>query len=154
MWKIYYYHARTRETVWIKPENVKIITQEEVESLATQNQMLNANRPISAATAFAQAAGRQGQYLAVFVGVGVWRSGLAHHLHVRHVAHVAVCRGIPSCCKMTVVCFSPLLAFVSGVLFCLIQRCNSDHSGFAPCIVTMVNICIFLGGNSKWVFRM
>ncbi|PVD29410.1 hypothetical protein C0Q70_08661 [Pomacea canaliculata] len=32
--KVYYYHARTREASWTKPENCKIITQEEVEAMA------------------------------------------------------------------------------------------------------------------------
>ena len=31
---MYYYNARTRESAWTKPENVKIITQSEVETMA------------------------------------------------------------------------------------------------------------------------
>ncbi|XP_029640094.1 transcription elongation regulator 1 isoform X4 [Octopus sinensis] len=34
--KSYYYNARTRESAWTKPENVKIITQSEVEAMAAQ----------------------------------------------------------------------------------------------------------------------
>ncbi|GAB1600307.1 transcription elongation regulator 1-like isoform X2 [Argonauta hians] len=34
--KSYYYNARTRESAWTKPENVKIITQTEVEAMAAQ----------------------------------------------------------------------------------------------------------------------
>ncbi|CAG0880231.1 unnamed protein product [Cyprideis torosa] len=34
--KPYYYHAKTRETVWTKPEGVKVLTQEEVEDLVRQ----------------------------------------------------------------------------------------------------------------------
>ncbi|KAG8196247.1 hypothetical protein JTE90_023803 [Oedothorax gibbosus] len=32
--KMYYYNARTRETVWTKPEKVKILNQEEIEAMA------------------------------------------------------------------------------------------------------------------------
>lgn len=33
---MYYYNAKTRESAWTKPENVKIITQAEVEQMAAQ----------------------------------------------------------------------------------------------------------------------
>lgn len=33
---MYYYNAKTRESAWTKPENVKIITQSEVEQMAAQ----------------------------------------------------------------------------------------------------------------------
>lgn len=34
--QVYYYNAKTRESAWTKPENVKIITQSEVEQMAAQ----------------------------------------------------------------------------------------------------------------------
>lgn len=39
--KVYYYNAKTREAAWSKPENVKIITQSEVEQMAAQAQQTN-----------------------------------------------------------------------------------------------------------------
>jgi hypothetical protein len=36
--QVYYYNARTRESAWSKPENVKILTQQEVEAMAANNQ--------------------------------------------------------------------------------------------------------------------
>lgn len=46
----YYYNARTRESAWSKPDNVKIITQAEMEAMAASGQPLpgssaGANRP-------------------------------------------------------------------------------------------------------------
>ena len=32
--KAYYYHAKTRETKWTKPEGVKVVSQQELESMA------------------------------------------------------------------------------------------------------------------------
>ena len=60
--QVYYYHSRTREAVWTKPENVKIITQEEVEAMAAQNQQPGgANRPGTGTSTAAQAAVAQGK---------------------------------------------------------------------------------------------
>jgi transcription elongation regulator 1 len=39
--KVYYYNAKTREAAWSKPENVKTITQSEVEQMAAQAQQTN-----------------------------------------------------------------------------------------------------------------
>ncbi|XP_025093213.1 transcription elongation regulator 1-like isoform X2 [Pomacea canaliculata] len=52
--KVYYYHARTREASWTKPENCKIITQEEVEAMA-QAQAGRAVPSTAAQAAMAQA---------------------------------------------------------------------------------------------------
>ncbi|ELT91022.1 hypothetical protein CAPTEDRAFT_223762 [Capitella teleta] len=49
--KPYYYNARTRETVWSRPEGVKVITQQEVEAMAQ-----NASSQSNAATAQMQQA--------------------------------------------------------------------------------------------------
>ena len=46
--KVYYYNARTRESAWSKPDNCKIITQDEVERMAQQQA---ANGGASAQTA-------------------------------------------------------------------------------------------------------
>lgn len=35
--KMYYYNARTRETLWTKPENVKILNQEQIEAMAASS---------------------------------------------------------------------------------------------------------------------
>ncbi|KAK7508465.1 hypothetical protein BaRGS_00000031 [Batillaria attramentaria] len=64
--KPYYYHSRTRETVWTKPENVKIITQEEVEAMAAQSAQgggaarSGTSTAAQAAVAQAQASGQPG----------------------------------------------------------------------------------------------
>lgn len=64
---MYYYHSRTRESAWTKPENVKIITQEEVETMAAQNpQGGGANRNASGTTTAAQAAVAQGEDIVSF----------------------------------------------------------------------------------------
>lgn len=42
--KVYYYNARTRESSWVKPTasaNVKVITQEEVERMASVTNQLS-----------------------------------------------------------------------------------------------------------------
>jgi hypothetical protein len=42
--KVYYYNARTRESSWVKPiasANVKVITQEEVERMASVTNQLS-----------------------------------------------------------------------------------------------------------------
>lgn len=58
--KSYYYNARTRETVWTRPENVKVITQAEVEAMAAAqnaaNQTNTSQAPTGMAPAGAQAA--------------------------------------------------------------------------------------------------
>ncbi|KAL3865336.1 hypothetical protein ACJMK2_006934 [Sinanodonta woodiana] len=65
--KVYYYNAKTRESAWTKPENVKIITQAEVEQMAaaqTQGQDNNITTPMTTpggATTAAQAAIAQAQ---------------------------------------------------------------------------------------------
>lgn len=46
--KAYYYNARTRESAWTKPENVKIITQAEVEAMAAQQTGTPTNTGITA----------------------------------------------------------------------------------------------------------
>lgn len=53
--KSYYYNARTRETTWTKPEgpNVKVISQDQVEAMATQ--AVTTSQPQGTSTA-AQAA--------------------------------------------------------------------------------------------------
>ncbi|KAH3791099.1 hypothetical protein DPMN_169310 [Dreissena polymorpha] len=38
----YFYNAKTRESAWTKPDNVKIITQAEVEQMAVQSAQVNA----------------------------------------------------------------------------------------------------------------
>ncbi|GAB6025445.1 hypothetical protein CHUAL_011190 [Chamberlinius hualienensis] len=43
--KAYYYNVRSRETVWTKPENVKIITQEQIESMAAAAAQTSAQKP-------------------------------------------------------------------------------------------------------------
>jgi hypothetical protein len=58
---VYYYHSRTRETVWNKPENVKIITQEEVEAMAQQQQTPGTGAATSGTTTPAQNAVAQGK---------------------------------------------------------------------------------------------
>lgn len=61
--KSYYYNARTRETVWTRPEGVKVMSQTEVEAMAAaqnaQNaaQQTNSAAPVSASPA-AQASGQ------------------------------------------------------------------------------------------------
>ena len=61
---MYYYHSRSREAVWTKPEHAKIITQEEVEAMAAQNQQPGgANRPVTGTSTAAQAAVAQGKGL-------------------------------------------------------------------------------------------
>ncbi|XP_067657663.1 transcription elongation regulator 1-like [Haliotis asinina] len=50
--KMYYYNARTRESAWTKPENVKIITQSEVEAMAAaQGGATTSSGPTTAAQA-------------------------------------------------------------------------------------------------------
>lgn len=51
--KVYFYNAKTRESAWTKPENVKIITQAEVEQMAAQSQqsVTTATGPTTAAQA-------------------------------------------------------------------------------------------------------
>ena len=46
---MYYYNARTRESAWSKPENVKILTQAEVEAMATNQQDGPGSNPASSA---------------------------------------------------------------------------------------------------------
>lgn len=49
---MYYYNARTRESAWTKPENVKIITQSEVEAMAAaQGGATTSSGPTTAAQA-------------------------------------------------------------------------------------------------------
>ena len=65
--KVYYYHSRTRESAWTKPEGVKIITQEEVEAMAAQGQTPGANNtPNSTANNQGQPAGAAQSKLYVF----------------------------------------------------------------------------------------
>ena len=40
--QVYYYNARTRESAWTKPDNVKIMLQSEIEAMATGQQPLPA----------------------------------------------------------------------------------------------------------------
>ena len=77
----YYYNARTRESAWTKPENVKIITQSEVEQMAAQQaqqqgqqqpqtgsqqpqQQVATSQPSGTTTA-AQAAVAQGEFILI-----------------------------------------------------------------------------------------
>uniref|UniRef100_T1IIS2 Transcription elongation regulator 1 n=1 Tax=Strigamia maritima TaxID=126957 RepID=T1IIS2_STRMM len=55
--KSYFYNARTRETAWTKPENVKVIMQEQVEAMAVAAGVT----PTSSTTTAAQAAVAQAQ---------------------------------------------------------------------------------------------
>jgi len=55
--QLYYYNARTRESAWSKPDNVKIITQQEVEAMAAQSASVTSQAGPSTA---AQAAVAQG----------------------------------------------------------------------------------------------
>ena len=55
--KVYYYNARSRESAWSKPENVKIISQDEVERMAQQQTPASSETsPTTATTTAAQAA--------------------------------------------------------------------------------------------------
>lgn len=42
LFQTYFYNAKTRESAWTKPDNVKIITQAEVEQMAAQSAQVNA----------------------------------------------------------------------------------------------------------------
>ncbi|KAJ8317664.1 hypothetical protein KUTeg_005568 [Tegillarca granosa] len=59
--KVYYYNARTRESAWTKPENVKIITQSEVEAMAAQAAQGGNSMPGQGPSTAAQAAVAQAQ---------------------------------------------------------------------------------------------
>ncbi|MRC56911.1 hypothetical protein GH877_30090, partial [Bacillus thuringiensis] len=50
--KLYYYNARTRESAWTKPENVKIMSQTDVEAMAaTQVRQDLPNQPLGVTAA-------------------------------------------------------------------------------------------------------
>ncbi|XP_022246248.1 transcription elongation regulator 1-like isoform X2 [Limulus polyphemus] len=55
--KIYYYNAKTRESSWTKPENVKVLTQDQIEAMATAAGVTTT----SSTTTAAQAAVAQAQ---------------------------------------------------------------------------------------------
>ncbi|OWF46304.1 transcription elongation regulator 1-like [Mizuhopecten yessoensis] len=59
--KAYFYNARTRESAWVKPENVKIITQADVEAMASQALQTNTTTSAGGTSTAAQAAVAQAQ---------------------------------------------------------------------------------------------
>lgn len=59
--KAYFYNARTRESAWVKPENVKIITQADVEAMAAQAIQTNTTQASGGTSTAAQAAVAQAQ---------------------------------------------------------------------------------------------
>lgn len=61
LFQVYYYNARTRESAWTKPENVKIITQSEVEAMAAQAAQGGNAVPGQGPSTAAQAAVAQGK---------------------------------------------------------------------------------------------
>ena len=60
---MYFYNAKTRESAWTKPDNVKIITQAEVEQMAAQAGGLQQATPSSVATSTPSVTQSQRKYL-------------------------------------------------------------------------------------------
>ena len=73
----YYYNARTRETVWSRPENVKIISQQEVEAMAAAQNAANQTNTNQAPTGMAPNTSTGAQ---AAVAHGQW--GLTSFMHI------------------------------------------------------------------------